>query len=136
LLSQKDYGDFERLMKEKKYIILKGRGISFIDDKKVKIKGSEVNYSLRTIERILEKQGVLSIPQPIEKEKSFYLNINHHQELKKEHAKEQKLLPPDNFTKEASKVIEQMMKPEQTNTHINHELLKKKRKRKRHYHHL
>ncbi len=56
LAESKSYTDFERLMKEKKYTVIKGRGISFIDDKKVKVKGSEVGYSLQTIERILEKQ--------------------------------------------------------------------------------
>ena len=48
------YQEFERKMKSLGYSVLKGRGISFIDDKKVKIKGSEVSVSLSTIERILE----------------------------------------------------------------------------------
>src|SRR6266542_5912357 len=83
LAESKSYTDFERLMKEKKYTVIKGRGISFIDDKKVKIKGSEVDYSLQTIEHILEKQSVLSIAQSTEMEKSSHLNINHYQQLKK-----------------------------------------------------
>ena len=136
LAQSKNYADFERLMKEKRYTILKARGISFIDDKKVKVKGSEVGYSLQTIERILEKQTVLSVTQPTEKERSSQLNITYDQQLKREPAKEYDFSPVDNFTKESSKTIEQMIKPEQTNNHINHELLKKKRKRKRHYHHL
>jgi hypothetical protein len=122
-------------MKEKRYTILKGRGISFIDEKKVKVKGSEVNYSLQTIERILEKQKVLSNSQSVRKDESCYSNINHHQQLKKEHRREHDFLS-DNFIKEASKMIEQMTKPEQTNDHINNELLKRKRKKKRQYHHL
>jgi len=83
LAESKIYADLEKLMKEKKYTIIKGRGISFIDDKKVKIKGSEVDYSLQTIEHILEKQSVLSIAQSTEMEKSSHLNINHYQQLKK-----------------------------------------------------
>jgi hypothetical protein len=41
-------------MREKGYQVIKGRGIAFIDDKKVKVKGSELNYSLQRIERVLE----------------------------------------------------------------------------------
>ena len=36
--------------------IIKGRGISFADEKKVAVKGSEVNYSLQTIEKILAQK--------------------------------------------------------------------------------
>jgi len=54
------------------YQVIKGRGISFIDDKKVKIKGSEVGFSLANIEKILalkqelaarQKQKLLASPQ-------------------------------------------------------------------------
>ena len=41
------------MMKELKYGIYKARGIAFTDEKKVRTKGSEIGYSLRTIERIL-----------------------------------------------------------------------------------
>jgi DNA-binding transcriptional MerR regulator len=47
------YGEFEQKMKSLGYAVLKGRGIAFIDDKKVKIKGSEVGFSLMKIEKIL-----------------------------------------------------------------------------------
>jgi hypothetical protein len=51
------YLGFERQMQDLGYTVLKGRGISFIDDKKVKIKGSEIGFSLAKIEKILsEKQ--------------------------------------------------------------------------------
>ena len=43
-------------MKEKGYQIIKGRGISFLDDKGAKFKGSEVGYSLMRIEKIFEKK--------------------------------------------------------------------------------
>ncbi len=45
-------------------------------------------------------------------------------------------VPLETVSREASKMIQQVMKPEETDNYINHELLKKKRKRKRHYHHL
>ena len=48
-----NYQQFEQKMKVLGYQVLKARGISFIDDKKVKIKGSEVGFSLMKIEKIL-----------------------------------------------------------------------------------
>ena len=48
------------------YLVLKGRGISFTDQKQVKIKGSEVGFSLAKIEKIFalkqeqEKQQILN----------------------------------------------------------------------------
>lgn len=56
------YPDFETQMKALGYQVLKGRGIAFIDDKKVRIKGSEVGFSLATIEKIL-RQGFLNPSQ-------------------------------------------------------------------------
>jgi len=50
------YLEFERHMRDLGYKVLKGRGISFIDDKKVKIKGSEVGFSLMKIENILHQK--------------------------------------------------------------------------------
>lgn len=58
------YQEFERKMKSLGYSVLKGRGISFIDDKNVKIKGSEVGFSLSTIERVLElRKKIEMVPQ-------------------------------------------------------------------------
>jgi hypothetical protein len=58
------YQEFANKMKALGYTVLKGRGISFIDDKKVKIKGSEVGFSLSKIERILElRQKIEMVPQ-------------------------------------------------------------------------
>ena len=63
LNGSKYYSEFEQKMKAKGYQVIKGRGISFTDEKKVKVKGSELNYSLQTIERILEKNRVLELKQ-------------------------------------------------------------------------
>ena len=56
-----NYPDFEKKMTELGYKVIKGRGISFIDDKKVKIKGSEVGFSLMKIEKILSLKQELTI---------------------------------------------------------------------------
>jgi hypothetical protein len=50
------YLAFESQMRDLGYKVLKGRGVSFIDDKKVKIKGSEVGFSLTKIEKILSQK--------------------------------------------------------------------------------
>lgn len=47
------FEQFARHMKNNGYKIIKGRGIKFIDAKKVRVKGSELGYSLQTIEKIL-----------------------------------------------------------------------------------
>ena len=56
IYNSKDLDHFTRIMQSKGYKVIKGRGISFIDNKKVKIKGSEVGYSFQKIEQTLEFQ--------------------------------------------------------------------------------
>ena len=53
--------DFTGKMEQLGYTVIKGRGITFIDDKKVRVKGSELGYSLATIEKILLAKQVLQI---------------------------------------------------------------------------
>jgi hypothetical protein len=53
LLRASNYVDFEKRIHAKGYSIIKARGIAFLDQQKVKIKGSEVGYSLQTIEKLL-----------------------------------------------------------------------------------
>jgi hypothetical protein len=57
------FSEFEKKMTELGHKVIKGRGISFIDDKKVKIKGSEVGFSLMKIEKILALKQVLALSQ-------------------------------------------------------------------------
>jgi hypothetical protein len=57
------YSEFEKKMTALGYKVIKSRGISFIDDKKVKIKGSEVGFSLMKIEKILALKQVLALSQ-------------------------------------------------------------------------
>ncbi len=55
--------EFQKRMEGLGYQVIKGRGISFIDDKKVKIKGSEVGFSLAKIEKILALKQELAARQ-------------------------------------------------------------------------
>jgi hypothetical protein len=57
------YSEFEKKMTDLGYKVIKSRGISFIDDKKVKIKGSEVGFSLAKIEQILALKQELALRQ-------------------------------------------------------------------------
>ena len=53
ILAAKDFGDFKMKMERDGFIVQKGRGISFTDEKKVTFKGSQLGYSLSDIEKIL-----------------------------------------------------------------------------------
>ncbi len=59
LSDSKSFIEFEIKIKERGYEIIKGRGISFIDKQAVKVKGSEVDYSIQKIEKILALQHQL-----------------------------------------------------------------------------
>jgi hypothetical protein len=60
------YREFENQMKALGYQVLKARGIAFIDDKQVRIKGSEVGFPLRKIEQIFELKQKLFKQQTFE----------------------------------------------------------------------
>lgn len=68
LAKAKKYTEFEQSMRQRGYRLEKGRGIAFTDDKNVRIKGSEVGYSLATIEQTLaqkiELKNILVQKQP------------------------------------------------------------------------
>lgn len=54
------YPEFEKQMQALGYTVMKGRGISFVDEKKVKTKGSEIGCSLATLEKVFAlKQKLL-----------------------------------------------------------------------------
>ena len=57
LQSSKTMESFQQKVKEQGLGIIKGRGISFIDDKGVKIKGSDMGLSLQTIQKQIEKNN-------------------------------------------------------------------------------
>ncbi len=60
------YPEFEQAMRSLGYQVIRARGICFIDDKKVKIKGSEVGFSLSKIEQVL---ALKQTPGSIQKQK-------------------------------------------------------------------
>jgi hypothetical protein len=126
LCVSRNYSEFERLMKEKKYQVIKARGIAFIDDKKVYVKGSEVGYSLQTIERILEQNKLKIDRQNILQQKQQATpSFNNIQSFKQS----------DEFnnnypSKGLFKVAEGLIKPEEDNTQLPYQLTHAKKKKK------
>ena len=57
----KNYAEFEQKMRDLKYEVIKMRGIAFRDQQKVYTKGSEVGYSLVTIQKILAEKQELKV---------------------------------------------------------------------------
>lgn len=133
-----NYQQFERVMKALGYQVLKARGISFIDDKKVKIKGSEVGFSLMKIEKILAlKQN----PANIHKHENFQQTESQNEErdvgkispslpqqivLKKQYQS-----PVIDLQKKVTDLIFTLIEPEKISDQLSPELLKKRRKKKR-----
>lgn len=133
-----NYQQFEQAMKALGYQVLKARGISFIDDKKVKIKGSEVGFSLMEIEKILAV-------------KQNHSNINKHEKFQQVECQKQErnagkvssLLPRKIILKKQSQspvidqqkkvteLIYQIIEPEKSSDQLGPELLKKRKKKKR-----
>lgn len=118
---------FEQKMQERGYKVIKRRGISFADEKKVIVKGSELNYSLQTIERILAKQ---SATQAIKQGYGAML------QLKQEVAKTGELSHEKDSKEGLTRMIEDVIKPE-LKEGLNQPFQQlKRKKKKRQSHHL
>jgi hypothetical protein len=126
LNQSKNYAEFEQKMKAKGYQVIKGRGISFIDRKKVKVKGSEVNFSLQIIERMLQKKLIIELKN--EKVQSL-LTRKHpgsHEGKLLSKNKEGQLIQDRN--KDLTKELKILMRPEKIHDQLEPALLKKKKK--------
>ena len=130
-----NYQEFEEQMKEKGYAITKGRGISFTDEKKVKVKGSEVGYPLQKIEKILDLQQQLQQAKEDKIKKDRSLNpepgkaINMTYQLYKQSLQERDhLTQKENFL---SQTINIMLRPEIKETNPPIELLKQHQQQKK-----
>jgi hypothetical protein len=128
------YAAFERQMKELGYKVLKSRGISFIDDKKVKIKGSEVGFSLAKIEKILSLKQQLAIKKASESKerenesRPSFSSFNSQQQNNNQqsYAKEN---TAEAIASQISGLIGQLMNPEYVSDYIDPELLKQGKKK-------
>jgi hypothetical protein len=137
LLTATNFSDFIRKMEKRKIQVVKSRGVSFIDDKKMKVKGSEVGYSLSTIEKILshslERRQRLyqqlehekkQSPKIIYKHQSKALSVNN-----SKHMEQQKNL-------DLSKALEILFRQERDFNQTPYELIHQNKKRKSQSQHL
>lgn len=133
------YPEFEKRMKELGYKVIKSRGISFIDDKKVKVKGSEVGFSLAKIEKIFALKQQLTIHQEWQKSQPKLARPEYLQSLNSAYQpgtpKESRIaeMAIKQIENELSRLLDTFFKPGYDES-INPELLKEER-RKRHHHH-
>ena len=125
LISSKNYADFELQIKMLGYQVNKARGIAFTDPQKVRIKGSEVGYSLSKIDTILSMQ-------PEQKQAALrQIRLN---EIKGQSATlypsaiPAKKYEKDKQVKEGTEIL---LKPTSQQENINPALLKKKRQKRR-----
>lgn len=72
LNNSKSYDEFAEKMKANDYGIIKGRGISFIDRQAVKVKGSELGFSMEKINEQL-KRNLIQAPK-----QTTYINLPQH----------------------------------------------------------
>ncbi|GAA0882176.1 hypothetical protein GCM10009120_07730 [Sphingobacterium siyangense subsp. cladoniae] len=123
------YPAFEKQMKDLGYQLIKGRGISFIDDKKVKVKGSEIGFSLAKIERIL------SIRQQLETaaKKQMSLGSASYPPKAAMIQNEQPIQRDNTVTSvpALSGLLEELLKPEYGADYINPELLREAGRKKK-----
>ena len=122
------YSVFEKQMQALGYKVIKGRGISFIDDKKVKIKGSEVGFSLAKIGRILSMKQQLAMNKA--KQHRHRSSITY----AKAPAQDHKWDTQESFEmidKQLSGILYQLLKPENGTDYINPELIKGAKKKGR-----
>jgi hypothetical protein len=113
---------FEVAMNKRGYQIIKGRGISFADEKKVTVKGSEVNYSLATIEKILAQQ------QWLQAQKQSSLVVRH--------SAEADISSQSILNSHTEDVVQTLLKPLPDNEQLNRHFLQQKPKKKRRSQHL
>ena len=125
LAESKNYSEFEQEIKRLDYQVNKARGIAFTDSQKVRVKGSEVGYSLAKIERILSLHP---------KQRETAMLQDQLNEIRKQPSQQQPtIIQPKKFDKEKQlkEATELLLKPHPHQENINPVLLKKKRQKKK-----
>ena len=131
LLNASGLQDFTQKMKLLGVEVIKSRGISFIDDKKMYVKGSELGYSLSTIEKILsyslEKRQQLH--QKLEQQRKQMTISKYRQQLKPTHSEINKFIHLEKQP-DLCEALEILLRTERDYSQVPSELFRKKRKRK------
>ncbi len=128
LASAKNYEQFEQKMKSLKYEVIRMRGIAFRDQQKVYTKGSEVGYSLATIEKVFTKrQGQKIDHTQIIQSKAHY-EKQPNNPIKTENEKQ--------VQKENQSLLDALLNPNpEFFEGVNHSLLQEQRKRRKKHKH-
>ena len=133
-----NYQQFELKMKALGYQVLKARGISFIDDKKVKIKGSEVGFSLMKVEKLLALKKESESRETIKEFEQEVLQKQQDKDIRQPFSATPKLLfkkqettSKMEFQKQMTELIDNLIKPENISEQFIPVLLKKRRVKKR-----
>jgi DNA-binding transcriptional MerR regulator len=136
------FSDFQKKMEGLGYEVIKSRGISFVDEKNVKTKGSEVGFSLSKIEKIMDLKRQLEQRQKkrgmeheeeetISRETSRRPQITH-----PDRPSEKKSLPIIQSDRQISNILAKLLEPvpQQGGGHVDYEqseeYYRRKRKRK------
>lgn len=138
LKKARDYAEFEHRVRAAGYEVIRARGIRFIDDRKVKVKGSELEFSLNRIEQLLNMDRLhrnLLLEQMENRRKeagvktiATAIKMDNHQ--KKDQSKDMNKPGSTTALQQAATILSEAGK--QGQNAINPELRKKsKRKRKR-----
>lgn len=129
LLNASELKDFTHKMKLLGVEVIKSRGISFIDDKKMYVKGSDLGYSLSTIEKILsyslEKRQQLH--QKLELEQKHLSISKHRQQLKSIPSEINKFIHQEKQL-DLCEALEILLRTERDYSQTPSELFQKKRK--------
>lgn len=133
--------EFEQKMEALGYKVIKGRGISFIDDKKVKTKGSEVGFSLAKIEQILSVKQKLETTKA--EQKRYEMAIWQERAKQRSRTPAQRLIQQTRETaqmelstfvpviQELSNLLTQLLEPVYTSDYLPYELTEAGIKRRR-----
>ena len=131
LLTANNFTDFIRKMEQRQVQVYKSRGISFTDNKKMRVKGSELGYSLSTIEKImgysLEKRQHLH--QQLEQNRKQVMVIKDQKQSKSTSSDKSKNIEQE-IKIDLCKALEILLRPEREQSQTPNELLQKKRKPK------
>jgi hypothetical protein len=129
------YTQFEEALKAKGCQISKGRGITFWDEKGVKVKGSEMGLSLSQIERVLNESGAMQQKENRVQASTLQRGQKEPQDLQKgkeQASKGEELLNINDKNNKMSNAIELLLRSEKERPCVSPEWLKKKRKRQDH----
>ena len=131
LLLSKSFEQFEGLMKRKKISMERGRGIVFTDEKKMRVKGSELGFSLATIAQSLARRQGLSVEEN-KQEKHVHISTDKQGQM----ITKSGIAGDGNFlvqkiSREAMNILNQMIKPQFPEEGIAPELKQEIRKKKR-----